>query len=353
MQQEQDTINTALGVISYLRCLFSEDSFETKSVNGLDLKLLRSTPETTRMVQWIQSLGAYREKIYKISIGIYSLAEDRLVEVYSIRPGDSLDVKGVCRCLQKMELLRGKYAIKLKVFTTSFIEIQGFKRSAEIWELGELKEVEYEGIKIYRAVNGGDSQTIGPTTGQVNNQTAGQTANIALNQPLNQANQPLNQVNRENTINCPCLINSNENEMIQCIKCLNWVHASCHGYFSSKDRRIKRDFTCYQCNGIVSRELKDCCVYRRVLTVLYNEEAGSASRIEFEMALARKFGFSRTFMGSLVGKLRGDGFIRIGKGGVVEIVKNGEIKEKIKGYFNGRKMESLIAMEDIKCEISQ
>lgn len=324
MQQEQHTIGTALSVISYLRCFFSEDSFESKPINGIDIKILKNTPETARMFQWIHSLDSYRDRIYKISIGIYSLIDNKLIEMYSIHPNGELDIKGICRYLQKMEILRGKYVIKLKVFTSSFIEIKGFKRSSETWEIENLVEMEYGGMKIYYK-----NENITPVKND-----------LSIDSNI-----------KTNIIKCSCIINSNEKEMLQCIKCLCWVHASCHGYFSSKDRRIKKEFICYSCTGIVSKELTDCCIYRRILTVLYNEEIGIVKKAELMLLLVKRFDFSLKFMGILVQKLISDGFIKQNKG-MMEVIKNGEVKEKIKGYFNGRRMECLIAMNEIKCEIN-
>ncbi|ELA40962.1 uncharacterized protein VICG_01992 [Vittaforma corneae ATCC 50505] len=370
MQQEQDTISLALGVISYLRCLFSEESFENQKVNGLELKVLRNTPETVKMINWIQNLNTHKDKIYKIAIGIYSIIENEeiLVEMYSIQVNTQLDFKNICRSLQKMNLLRGKYIVKMKVFTTAFIEIQGFKRSGEVWNLKDLKEVEMNGLKVYL------QQDKRPANSNANNMNSS-TSNSSIVSNSDSCNGTSNNLpdgkSNNTRIDCSCTINSNENEMILCTKCLCWVHSSCHGFFSSKDKRIKKDFICYSCSGIKSKELRDCCLYRRVLSVVYNETVvgktddrdnngnintkttgnASISKSEMNEFLQKRLFLAPSFTSELTKKLLNDGFLKTFKNSV-EVVKNREIKEKIKEYFNGKRMECLISMNEIRCDIN-
>lgn len=327
MQQEQNTISLALGIISYLRCLFSEESFENKRIGDFELKILKNTTETTRMIGWINSLNKYKDSIYKIAIGIYSTISngtERLIEMYSIQLNSNLDIKKICKNLQRMNLLRGKYVIKMKVFTTSFIEIEGFKKCGEIWNIENLKEIEIEGFKIYQnnACQNNEEVVVKDSTKDV--------------------------------IKCACTIDSNEKDMIQCAKCLCWVHASCHGFFSSKDKRIKKEFCCYLCTGFYNKELRDCCIYRRILGVVYNEIVEIDLRRErLKDIIQKRFILSNMFTEELVKRLFKDGFVRIGiKPGIIEIVKSKEIKEKIKEYFNGKKMECLISTVDIRCDIN-
>ncbi|KAM0680116.1 HORMA domain-containing protein 1 [Glugoides intestinalis] len=332
MQQEQDTINIALGVISYLRCFFSEESFTNRKVDGLDLKVLKNTVETTRMINWIQNLNRHKEKIYKVVMGIYALnkEEEKLIELYSIDVNGKFDFKGLCRNLQRMRLLKGRYVIRMKVFTTAFIEIDGFKRTNQVWDLEKLRTVEFDGIKVY----------------------AEDEAVETIEESIPEG---------EHKIDCSCTINSDEKEMIFCMKCSQWVHTACHGYFSTRDKRIKKDFQCFRCSGMQNKELRNCCIYRRLLSVLYNEriyasdsnykEEEGVTRQEINSFIQKRLSISNGFTNELVKKLRRDGFIVISKN-QVEVVKSRETKEKIKEYFNGRRMESLIAMNEIKCEIN-
>lgn len=334
MQQEQDTINIALGVISYLRCFFSEESFISRKVDGLDLKVLRSTVETTKMVNWIQSLNRHKEKIYKVAMGIYALnknetEEAKLIELYSIDVNGKFDFKGLCRNLQRMSLLKGRYVIRMKVFTTAFIEIDGFKRTNEVWDLERLRIVEFDGIKVY----------------------AEDEAQEKIEENIPEG---------LHKIDCSCTINSDEKEMIFCMKCKHWVHTACHGYFSTRDKRIKKDFQCFRCSGMQSKELRDCCIYRRLLSILYNEEIYAnennckeerVTRQAINSFIQRRLKISVAFTMELVKKLHRDGFLVITRN-QVEVVKTRETKEKIKEYFNGRRMECLISMNEIKCDIN-
>lgn len=330
MQQEQDTINLALGIITYLRCLFSEDSFRSENVDGMELKVLRNTIETTRMIKWIHSLNKYKEKLHKVVLGIYSVDKKapnnhRLVEMYSIDVKAHFDFKGICRNLQKMSLLRGKYLLRMKVFTTAFIEIDGFKRTDELWDLACLRPMALDGMKIYLPVAENTQEQIIPES----------------------------QVQK---ISCTCTIDTNEKEMILCQKCNSWVHAACHGYFSSKDKRIKRDFECFRCMEIVSKELRDCCIYRRLLSVIYNERVGGEeegkrlNRQALQDFIAKRLKISQSFTVELIRKLIKDGFVE-NKKGHLEIIKTRESKEKIKEYFNGKRMECLISMYEISCDL--
>ena len=429
MQQEQDIVGITFGVISYLRCLFSDESFQDCKFNELNLKTLKNTTETRKMIEWIENINKHRDSIHKIVIGVYSIEEtkeikeqfnkdtpniiksqnanhlplsydmsnrtenkldncckakvnsfnEKLIEMYSFNTNSSLDFKEICRTLQSMKVLRGKYTIKLKVYTTLFVEINGFKRTDKLWEFNCLDAKEVKGFKIFSE----------------------EFANENIEEKENSSDIKLGTL-----ISCCCTINTNENQMIQCTKCHKWMHASCHGYFSSKDRRIESRFVCYICLGIQSKELRDCSIYRRVLSVLYNEKitVGNGSNSndclgdkKLENQLSDKeakmdekptaFGqnstmnngkfskkvsnvdsnldrnklleflnfrlkISKTFGQNVITKLLSDGFlVSIKKN--YEIVKTREIKEKIKYYFNGKKMECLISVCDIKCEIQE
>lgn len=361
MQQEQDTISMAFGVISYLRCLFSDESFQDCKFNEMNLKTLKNTSETRKMMEWIANINRNKESIHKIVIGVYSISEikgeqngnikevnkdssnnnitsnainataltninnssnETLVEMYSFNTDIQLDFKTVCRTLQGMKILRGKYTVKLKVYTTLFIEIPGFKRTNKLWQSHNLQEMNLDGFRIFK-----------------NEVEIKETPKIEL---------------KPATIACSCTINTDEKEMILCKKCNHWVHASCHGYFSSKDKRIKIEFICFTCMNLQSRELRDCSIYRRALSLVFNEEIPgdkeNKTKENLKDFLKFRLGISIFFINKLISKLVADGFLSI-LNNKIRIIKTREIKEKIKHYFNGRKMECLISMCEISCEI--
>lgn len=364
MQQEQDTIGLAFSVISYLRCLFSEDSFQECKFNDLTLKALKNTSETRKINEWISNINRHKENIHKIVIGIYSLdnfkdgdmslnrniseSNEKLVEMYSFNINIQPDFKELCRTLQAMKILRGRFIIKLKVYTTSFVEINGFKRTDKLWEYNHLDRKELKGFNIFSE----------------------EFTNIETEE----------KVKTSGNINCCCTINTNENQMIQCTKCSKWVHASCYGYFSSKDKRIDQLFICYDCLQIQSKELRDCAIYRRVLSVIYNEKiptsrpediakidkptafgnnstmnsknSSNLNRSSVINFLKERLKLSTTFADQVLRKLTTDGFI-VFENRNYQVVKTREVKEKIKFYFNGKRMECLIAICDINCDIKE
>lgn len=377
MQQEQNTIKISLGIISYLRNLFSEESFRNEKVDGMNLKVLINTPETVKMVEWIKNLSENEENIHKIQLGIYqsnnfnnnniinSNINEKLMELYSINLKEKMNYKAFCKALQKMETLKGKFIIKLKIFTTAFIEIGGFKKSTEIWNLEGMKESEMTGIKIFyndtndvniknvnRCINEGINNKCintsinnkcineGINNTSTNNNTITTTNNNTNNTPISTTN---------DNIKCPCTINNNEPNMILCTRCLSWVHSTCHGFFSSKDKRIGRSFQCFHCSNTVNKEIRDCCIYRRVLNFMYNEEEEFLNRDDVNNFIMKRLGTSNSFTGSLVTRLLQDGFIRK-MTDKMEIMKNKEIKEKIKEYFNGKRMECFVCMEGIEID---
>lgn len=80
-------------------------------------------------------------------------------------------------------------------------------------------------------------------------------------------------------VNCPCDVNIDDGEMIQCDRCHKWSHTVCAGYFSNEDTRINPPshmlltsrFICVFCLKLYNHEERRAAMYRRVIDIIYNE----------------------------------------------------------------------------------
>lgn len=335
MQQQQDTISLTFGIVSYLRNFFSEDSFETVECpdgnKNLKLKVLRHTKETQKILEWIREIQTKKKDIHKIILGIYNL-ERELVEMYAFDLRTELDFKGICRTMQKMEALQGRYALKMKIFSMAGTIFKGFKKRTELWEIADKREVEFNGFKIH--FKGPDLSDTGHN---------GITDRNGINNGKNSDQNSITD-DKNVTIDCQCTINTNERDMLQCTSCLNWTHATCNGYFSIKDKRIPETFICYKCLGENSMELRNCCIYRRVLWIVFNETVNCnnlanvlETRLRISLPMAKR----------LVNKLKKDGFIKW-ESFQFSVGKDSTVKEKIKEYFNGARMDCNISNDEIE-----
>lgn len=317
MQQEQQTISVVFGIISYLRNFFNEDSFGSLEMNNMKLKTLKSTPKTSKLVSLINEIQLNQEAVYKVLIGIYS--NKKIVEIYELKLSEKQDFKEICKSLQKMELLNGTYSMKIKLITNTKREIKGFKRGGEFWELQNKEEIKLSGMSIYVS---GRCDSNNEINVRCNNTTSKNSA--------------------VNAIDCPCTVNTNEANMLQCKKCLKWNHAVCYGFFSLKDKRIPCNFECKRCTDELSVDTRNSSIYRRFLWIAFNEV-----EVFDEFNFEERLKISKNLTENLKSKMRKDGILRYnnGKPGKNEILKTTEVKDKIKEYFNGTAMECTISEE--------
>lgn len=321
--QQQDTVTKTFGIISYLRNFFSEDAFTTVKDDNVNLKILKETKQTQKLIFWINEIKANQNNIYKIMIGIYKNLKSKkeLIEIYSFKVNEKIDYKEICKTLQKMEVLNGSYSMKLKIFTYSKVQISGFKDINELWEIGNKKEVEIKGMKLlYKS---------------------------KIDESINNNSNPINDVSNygnSNIIECACTINTNEKDMILCKLCMKWSHVVCYGYFSSKDKRIPLDFKCYFCSGEIDHFIRDSCIYRRVLWIVFNEEPELT-----DLYFCERLQLTKNFSKKLVCKLRKDKIVKSNSATKLNtILRNTEVKEKIKEYFNGSKLDCCISEDEIR-----
>lgn len=379
MQQEQDTIGVLFGIITYLRCFFSEDSFEDTSYDKLKLKKLKSTAETTKLMEWINSIKTHQDRVHKVIFGVYRKSSkskrhanecatqefedkkafssklvqvreknDELVELYSISFDKRIDIKGICKAIQNLKLLKGRFSLKLKVYTNSYVEIKGFKRTDEIWDVGNLKLNDLDGFKIFIKEHNSneykDEQVLEQNI--VNNYVSG-----SKKLGIDEVETSKEKEDSKNNVICCCTINIDDCCVIQCSQCKNYVHCCCHGFFSTKDKRIREDFKCYCCIGGLNVNVRNCSLYRRCLFLLYNSSLEHFSSKQYFLSFLKDKNYISTSLANhLFLKLKEDGFFKKNANSF-ELVMNKEIKEKIKDYFNGKKTECLISISDIACNV--
>lgn len=363
MQQEQDTLGIAFGVIAYLRNFFSEESYETveyckkqdgpmANIKKIKLKRLRNTKDTKKIVEWIEELRAHQEVIHKIVIAIYRRSGDsknnsnclscekisktnndirmnELVEMYSFALHEDLDFKSICKTIQKMDALKGNLSMRLKVFSYDSVELKGFKREHELWMIENEEKMEISGMKVVYKGKGLNKKKV---MSYLNSQENG-----ILDAKENTEGSAKDSWS---LIDCSCTINTNEKDMLRCTICQGWVHAICFGYFSSKDKRIPRDFRCCKCSESMTVELRNCSIYRRTLWIIYNENTPCEK-------LPARLKISNSFYKKLVSKLRKDGFIKHNfKTTSYEVLKDSGAKSRIKEYFNGLSMNCSISIDE-------
>lgn len=334
---QKSKIEVIFGTICYLRNFFDENTFETieyaleePMINDnkkMKFKILKNTEESKIIFKWIEELNKHLNNIFKITFAIYNY-KNEIVEIYSFDFQFVIDFRGFCKILQKMNLLTGKYYMKLKVFAYQ-VDLKGFEKKTEIWDIEDSKKIELRGTKvIYKSMN--DKIEEGMDDSRIFK------SRMAENK-MNFFNKEQNDI-----IDCACTINTNEAFMLQCKTCLCWVHAICCGFFSYKDKRISHDFICYKCTELVTNELRNCCIYRRVLWIIYQEETSYRN-------LSSRLKISNPFAQKIIRKLKEDKFLVYDyKISDFSPSKEDNAKNKIKEYFNGLRMECSISIDELE-----
>lgn len=310
--------------------------------------------------------------------------ESVLIETYSFKIGEKIDYKQVCKTLQNMEVLNGNYFMKLKIFTYNKTKITGFREISELWEVENKKELGLKGIKLcyqdksdnknsfdnnseikdknnydnFNTINNNiDLNNISTKTNYTHNTNINSTNNT-INNNTNSTNNTITNNNTNinyntfntgidrNIIHCACTINNNEKDMILCKYCLRWNHIVCYGYFSIRDKRIPTNFKCYFCSDEIDTSLRDACIYRRVLWILFNEINENDDNIEEKLKVSLKI--SKSFAKKIIIKLKKDGIIKHNYlNNCNEIQRDLQVKEKVKEYFNGNKLECCISIDEV------
>ncbi|ELA45904.1 hypothetical protein VCUG_02610 [Vavraia culicis subsp. floridensis] len=143
-------------------------------------------------------------------------------------------------------------------------------------------------------------------------------------------------------VNCICRINHSDLDMLQCDKCNAWSHTVCCGFFSNNDKRIPQFYTCNIC---LDNNISKLALYRRALSVNYNEE------ILGIRWLGKRLGVREGVAGRLIKKLLNDGFVRTVALNIRHkkyiAVKNENVKKKVKKYFYIGRVKHSLPIKDI------
>lgn len=313
---QEDTISIALGAILYLRDFFPEDSFEPACVgHGITLRTLKRNLQTRKMAGWISEVVRHKDSICSVALEIHdaascekSMAEP--METYLMDTEKEADLKAICRAVQRMSPLSGRFFLRIRVHACGPVKLKGFKSESHAWA-ADGNAMEVSNIRIIHR------------TGTVH---AGSAA------PRSQS-----------IIDCLCTINNNERDMLQCRRCLGWVHAVCCGYFSSQDPRVPGGFRCFRCLGKASKELRDLCVYRRALYIVFNEDFPSID-------LGERLKITRGMVRKVLFRLRADGLVRQ-REGRYEAVWDRKSREKVKEYFNEARTLCFVSVGKVECTL--
>lgn len=148
--------------------------------------------------------------------------------------------------------------------------------------------------------------------------------------------------NKSATIKCVCGINHEDLDMLQCDKCNLWSHTVCCGFFSNNDKRIPQ---LYVCNICLNNNISRLALYRRALSVNYNEEILGITW------LSKRLGISSRSANSIIKRLIHDGFIKTvslnSKFKKYMAVKTDSVKEKVKKYFYVGRQKHSLPVKDI------
>ncbi|RVD91980.1 PHD-finger domain [Tubulinosema ratisbonensis] len=222
--------------------------------------------------------------------------------------------ENICKFLIKMNEI--DCFIELKIISCFCLKNESFYLNLlkEKEKLGKIHRKENQKIKSQEKIF--DSQLTFVNT---------KLTNIFLKKDADKAN-----------INCICGINIEDGDMLFCDGCCSWSHTVCCGFFSNTDKRIpKNDYYCFFCirrNKFLSQDKcnyhdqKRLALYRRVLSVIYNEGVNNS------ILLSRRLGISYRNGVNFINQLIYDGFLTKKEKRFV-IQKNEEIKKRLKEYF--------------------
>ena len=134
--------------------------------------------------------------------------------------------------------------------------------------------------------------------------------------------QPMSASTNEKVVKCACGDTSSQATCtIKCIRCSNWKHIICEGYFGRDDKRlIPAQFACGNCHGLATD--KETSLMRRALASIYRDvgnknELASAMNVDIITA------------GEFDQRMKKEGFISRG----FKAIKSNETKAQIKEYF--------------------
>ncbi|KAG5859532.1 hypothetical protein KMI_06g10570 [Encephalitozoon hellem] len=132
-------------------------------------------------------------------------------------------------------------------------------------------------------------------------------------------------------IRCYCQLRGEDQHMVNCNTCGNWLHTVCCGFFSNTDKRMPGGrFSCFYCLGPITKEDNTNALFRRILSVVYTEGLRSKAWLSTRLGITEWQSTKQTR------RLASEGFVKvIGRHRAMSyvVVKTQETKDKIKRYF--------------------
>eukprot|EP00917_Polyrhabdina_sp_WS-2016_P009865 GHVP01021660.1.p1 GENE.GHVP01021660.1~~GHVP01021660.1.p1 ORF type:complete len:465 (+),score=80.48 GHVP01021660.1:1084-2478(+) len=412
LKQTQQLVLATFSCIGYLRELFPEDAFEEKKMGEMSLKKIKRgvRKETDVFVDWIEK-GCFdalsKGYLKTMTLEIYSEDEKTLLEIYefnikyngaadkenielNLTSGEKVITKvvseeefrstavkmlrSICLLTQTLDPLPEKkyLSVKLRYYDTvkEDYEPVGF-RPAKNEERFQAEEGESVFKHSFGVLNHTNHTIAFGMSAQKDFETQRENAEIAKKIAESQKNMEdygtvQNQerviqkeesktlsetlvVEESGKIICPCGVDEDDSDMIQCEECRTWQHTVCAGFYSNKDKRIEEaEYVCnickYKDNRKVFKMIHDICCFRRVLSILYNEGVQSikwlSARIGFPYIQTQKFVDRALLEGFLFKEINKDQETQLNSDDennpsvLYHVSKTTEIRERVKRYFS-------------------
>lgn len=358
----QEVILTSLSCLAYLRNFFEEKCFINTTFCGVSIKQLKrgNSTESDRFLDWLERgvFDALHHKYLKsLVFGIYldESLPTKVSETYtydftydhdSVNNTESVSklIRTLCTLTQTLQPLPNIKYLTLKLFynkTTPIDYEPPMFRKASNHTFGYISEplkLNVGKTVVNRCETLLKISTVYDTLKNSKQEPKKMKPNTKKSKKVD--------VEKKEEIKCVCNVNISDGDMLQCDKCVTWLHTICCGFFSNDDKRIPSgEYVCDLCLGIESKETLRMVAYeRKVLSAIYNEN------YKDETALNIRLGINTVIIRSILVKFEREGFMRINGAGY-DVIKSEDIKEKIKTYFsiNVFDEKSSLPIDDIKC----
>lgn len=358
----QDILLASLSCLTYLRELFDEKCYNNTTLCGVTIKQLKrnSSSASDRFLDWIE-IGVFDAiklgYLKKLVIGIYldDKTANKVTETYTfdfvydnevVNNTESVSklIQTLCELTKSLQPLPNIKFLTMKLFYNKSTPISyepslfGKATNHTFSYVSEPLKLDVGGVRADRCETFLNITTVcdSPVIKNIEPKKM-KTNEMKFKTP---------KIETKEEIKCVCSININDGDMLQCDKCMAWLHTICCGYFSNDDKRIPSgDYVCDLCLNIEDKEmLRNVAFDRKILSAIYNENCKDETKINIRL------GINMELVRKILVKFEGEGFL-VKNGKTYDIMKGKDVKEKIKTYFSIDIFDekSSLPIEDIKC----
>ncbi|CAE1230074.1 HORMA domain-containing protein 1,HORMA domain-containing protein 2 [Acanthosepion pharaonis] len=338
----------AVSNITYLRAMFPEQAFGDRSLEELNLKILRddsSCPGACQVIKWMKGCFDALDKKYleRLIIGIYTNPNDlnSIIESYTFKfsyTQNGIDIYRNGNKITGAETATETRKATIQLLRTIIVLNQTLKPlpddvwlTVKLYYHDEVTPPDYE-PPGFKAADSDTSKTI-----------------------LDKTSKKL--TGDKDVVCCPCGCNEDDGLMILCANCNYWQHAVC--FCLLDETSAPSTHYCASCSKLVDKPCTDpslvkmslsdqqsLCLWRRVLLVCLEENKFTIQ------GLATKLGVENTVAHGFFNRLKMEGFINASSG---KLKRNSKIVnvEKLRAvgiplYF--KKVNSEITKQNTPCE---